>query len=56
MKDAAYYVQKFTRLHRDEIPGRWTRTTTNKAPHKPLLLISVADLYVDQPTGATLFH
>ena len=49
MKDAAYYVQKFTRLHRDEIPGRWTRTTTNKAPHKPLLLISVADLYVDQP-------
>jgi putative restriction endonuclease len=50
MKDAAYYVEKFTQLRRDEIPGRWTRRTTNKAPHKPLLLISVTDAYVDQPT------
>lgn len=50
MKDAAYYVEKFTHLRRDEIPGRWTSSTTNKAPHKPLLLITVADAYVDQPT------
>jgi putative restriction endonuclease len=50
MKDAAYYVEKFTQLRRDEIPGRWTHRTANKAPHKPILLISVADAYVEQPT------
>ena len=35
----------FQDLHRDSIPGRWTDTTLGKAPHKPLLLICVSDLY-----------
>lgn len=46
MNDARFYIQKFMELHRDGIPGRWPQCTTNKAPHKPLLLIAVADTYI----------
>ena len=39
------YIRKFQSLHRDSIPGRWTEVTMNRAPHKPLLLLCVSDLY-----------
>ena len=39
------YIRKLQNLHRDSIPGRWTDLTLNKAPHKPLLLLCISDLY-----------
>jgi len=45
MKIEETYIRKFQNLHRDSIPGRWTEATLNKAPHKPLLLLCVSDLY-----------
>ncbi len=47
MKGAGHYIEKFLQLHRDAIPGRWPRITTNEAPHKPILLITVADGYLE---------
>lgn len=49
MKDAAYFIDRFQHLRRDDVPGRWTRATAYEAPHKPLLLITVIDSYLDKP-------
>lgn len=46
------YIRKLQNLHRDSIPGRWTDLTLSKAPHKPLLLLSVSDLYRQDPDRA----
>jgi len=43
------YIRKLQNLHRDSIPGRWTNLTLGKAPHKPLLLLSISDLYRQDP-------
>jgi putative restriction endonuclease len=39
-----FYVQKFTHLRTDRTGG-WTDATRNRAPHKPILLLSVLDLF-----------
>lgn len=49
MHDAGYYIDKFQQLRRDGVPGRWTKATANEAPHKPILLISVMDAYLENP-------
>jgi predicted restriction endonuclease len=49
MKDAAYFVDRFQHLRRDDVRGRWTKETAYEAPHKPLLLINVVDSYLDDP-------
>jgi putative restriction endonuclease len=39
-----HYLKSFTHLNR--APGRiWTVATKNKAPHKPLLLLALLDLF-----------
>jgi putative restriction endonuclease len=43
------YISRLQNLHRDSIPGRWTDLTLNKAPHKPLLLLCISDLYRQDP-------
>lgn len=45
MNHEGVYIRKLQNLHRDSIPGRWTGVTFSKAPHKPLLLLCVTDLY-----------
>src|SRR5579864_1624081 len=45
MNNTGIYVRKLQDLHRDSIPGRWEESTLGKAPHKPLLLLCVTDLY-----------
>jgi putative restriction endonuclease len=38
------YQKGFAGLHTDKNRFRWTAATTIRAPHKPLLLLSVIDL------------
>ncbi len=45
MSNEGVYIRKLQDLHRDSIPGRWDQRTFGKAPHKPLLLLCVTDLY-----------
>lgn len=45
MNIGGVYIRKFQDLHRDSIPGRWTSISFDKAPHKPLLLLCIMDLY-----------
>lgn len=39
------YIRRFARLRTDKSRARWTETTNYRAPHKPLLLLSVMDLF-----------
>lgn len=39
------YIEKFQKLRTDKSKSRWSESTQYKAPHKPLLLLSVIDLY-----------
>jgi putative restriction endonuclease len=48
-KTAADYIRLFSDLRRDGIPGRWPQETNRRAPHKPLLLISVIDEFLARP-------
>jgi putative restriction endonuclease len=41
----ARYARRFAGLRRDVSRARWTESTRNGAPHKPLLLLSVLDLF-----------
>ncbi len=39
-----YYINKFSKLHPDKNRHTWTKSTSNCAPHKMLLLLSVIEL------------
>lgn len=39
------YLRKFAHLRTDKSRSRWPAATTGRAPHKPLLLLSVMDLF-----------
>lgn len=41
----AGYARLFARLCTDVSPARWSEFTRNRSPHKPLLLLSVLDLF-----------
>lgn len=38
------YINAFAKLRTDRNRNRWTEATTFRAPHKPLLLLSILDL------------
>lgn len=38
------YKVAFTKLRSDAVPSRWTSATNHRAPHKPLLLLTIMDL------------
>lgn len=40
-----HYRQAFSKLRTDASPARWSARTRHRAPHKPLLLLSVMDLF-----------
>jgi putative restriction endonuclease len=41
----ADYARRFAKLRTDKNRFRWSSATTNRAPHKPLLLLPVLDLF-----------
>lgn len=41
------YMDKFSDLNLDKSASRWTALTTYQAPHKPLLLLSVCELFAE---------
>jgi putative restriction endonuclease len=44
MTDLTLYIRSFSHLTR--APGRiWSAATKKKAPHKPLLLLAIVDLF-----------
>jgi len=46
------YVRRFGSLRTDTSPARWSASTCHRAPHKPLLLLAVIDLF-EQGSVAT---
>lgn len=43
----AVYTQKFAHLNTDKARSRWPDFTHHRAPHKPLLLLAVIDLFAE---------
>ena len=39
------YTERFAKLRTDASPTRWSAVTCHRAPHKPLLLLAVMDLF-----------
>lgn len=44
-ESAEGYTRRFAELRTDKSSSRWPNATSNRAPHKPLLLLSVLDLF-----------
>lgn len=49
MPNLAHYVRKLSDLHRDVDPDYWVNGTLGQAPHKPILLLCVLDMYLADP-------
>ncbi len=47
MKNLDSYLERFAKLHSDSRRSKWTAATCYRAPHKPLLLLSVMDLIAE---------
>jgi putative restriction endonuclease len=45
MRDLTTYRDAFAHLRRERSPRVWSEKTAFAAPHKPLLLLSVMDLF-----------
>lgn len=57
MKDElAKYARLFGKLRTDASRSRWSPLTRNRAPHKPLLLLSVLDLFEQDSTRPNLLE
>jgi putative restriction endonuclease len=50
------YVTLFGNLRSDTVTGRWPATTLNRAPHKPLLLLAVLDLFAESRISSNLIE
>lgn len=50
------YRQTFSRLRTDASPARWSARTCHRAPHKPLLLLSVMDLFAEGSITSNLIE
>lgn len=48
MKSLNEYIKKLSKLHSDAVPNRWPAITCHRAPHKPLLLLSIMDLFAQR--------
>ena len=44
-KVAESYIERFASLRTDTISHRWSAATCHRAPHKPLLLLAIMDLF-----------
>jgi putative restriction endonuclease len=50
------YVDRFAKLRTDTSASRWSATTRHRAPHKPLLLLSIIDLFAEGEIAANLIE
>lgn len=41
------YIKRFAKLRPDISPTRWPEATCHRAPHKPILLLAVIDLFAE---------
>jgi putative restriction endonuclease len=48
------YLHRFAKLRTDTSPARWSASTHHRAPHKPLLLMAVMDLFADGSITANM--
>jgi len=55
MPSLSYYLHKFSHLRTDRTGG-WTAATRGQAPHKPILLLSVLDLFAQGRITANLIE
>ncbi len=49
-------VKRLAKLRTDISPARWTAATRHRAPHKPLLLLAVMDLFAEGSIAANLIE
>lgn len=52
----ATYIKRFSSLRTDRSPTRWEATTRYRAPHKPILLLAVMDLFAQGSIKANLIE
>jgi len=52
----ADYIKRFARLHTDASPARWSETTRHRAPHKPLLLLTIMDFFAQGTITSNLIE
>lgn len=50
------YIKRFAKLRTDTSPARWSAITRHCAPHKPLLLLSVMDLFAQDSITANMIE
>jgi putative restriction endonuclease len=50
------YIDAFSNLRTDKAAVRWSDETNNRAPHKPLLLLSIIDLFAQGTITANLIE
>ena len=48
------YIERFAKLRTDVSPARWSASTRHRAPHKPLLLLAIMDLFAEGSITANL--
>jgi putative restriction endonuclease len=52
----ADYFKRFAKLRTDTSPTRWSAATRHRAPHKPLLLLAITDLFAQRSINANLIE
>lgn len=50
------YIADFSRLRSDHSAARWASSTRHRAPHKPLLLLAVLDLFAEGTVTSNLIE
>jgi putative restriction endonuclease len=55
-KVLADYLKRFAKLRTDISPARWAAAMRHRAPHKPLLLLAIMDLFVQGSISANLIE
>jgi putative restriction endonuclease len=50
------YTERFAKLRTDTSSVRWSATTRHRAPHKPLLLLAIIDLFAEDSITANLIE
>lgn len=53
-QDITYYLEKFRKLRKDRSAKKYPASTRHSAPHKPLLLLSVIDLFAENNISSNL--
>lgn len=56
MTSLEHYKKAFAKLRADAIPGRWPDATNNRAPYKPLLLLTILDLVAQHELKANFIE